>query len=191
MMLAGGWGKLLHDRLPLIVITEIQKYVRMRIEKKWLPLYLATEEFRERRKRKSQMKDVVEDVLFQTNKKKLGVWKQLDSKWITSSKEIIAFRKALLNSVTASQFQRFICLKGDFLENGLLFWQEVHKYKELCHSHCDESTIQNKITAIINCFINSSIPPALQIDIPPEQAEKIIERRRDLGPYVFREAEVS
>ncbi|XP_073406554.1 regulator of G-protein signaling 22 isoform X1 [Dendrobates tinctorius] len=191
MKLAGGWGKLLHDRLPLIVITEIQKYVRMRIEKKWLPLYLATEEFRERRKRKSQMKDVVEDVLFQSNKKKLGVWKQLDSKWITSSKEIIAFRKALLNSVTASQFQRFISLKGDFLENGLLFWQEVQKYKELCHSHCDESMIQNKITAIINCFINSSIPPALQIDIPPEQAEKIIERRRDLGPYVFREAEMT
>ncbi|XP_073535721.1 regulator of G-protein signaling 22 isoform X2 [Phyllobates terribilis] len=139
----------------------------------------------------SEMKDVVEDVLFQTSKKKLGVWKQLDSKWITSSKEIIAFRKALLNSVTASQFQRFISLKGDFLENGLLFWQEVQKYKELCHSHCDESTIQNKITAIINCFINSSIPPALQIDIPPEQAEKIIERRRDLGPYVFREAEMT
>ncbi|KAM4027004.1 regulator of G-protein signaling 22 isoform 2-T2 [Anomaloglossus baeobatrachus] len=191
MMMAGGWGKLLHDRLPLVVITEIQKYVRMRIERKWLPMFLATEEFTERRKLKSQMKDVVEDVLFQTNKKKLGVWKQLDSKWITSSKEIIAFRKALLNLVTASQFQRFVSLKGDFLENGLLFWQEVQKYKELCHSHCDESTIQNKITAIINCFINSSIPPALQIDIPPEQAEKIIERRRDLGPYVFREAEMT
>ncbi|XP_044150762.1 regulator of G-protein signaling 22 [Bufo gargarizans] len=191
MMLAGGWGKLLHDRLPPTVVTEIQKYVRMRIEKKWLPMFLSTEEFRERQKRKSQMKDVAEDVIFQTSKKKLGVWKQLDSKWISSSKEIIAFRKALLNPVTASQFQRFISLKGDFFENGLLFWQEVQKYKELCHSHCDESTIQNKITAIINCFINSSIPPALQIDIPPEQAEKIIERRRDLGPYVFREAQMT
>ncbi|KAG8570396.1 hypothetical protein GDO81_011255 [Engystomops pustulosus] len=191
MMLAGGWGKLLHDRLPPTVVTEIQKYVRARIEKKWLPMFLSTEEFRERQKRKSQMKDVAEDVIFQTNKKKLGVWKQLDSKWISSSKEIIAFRKALLNPITANQFQRFISLKGDFFENGLLFWQEVQKYKELCHSHCDESTIQNKITAIINCFINSSIPPALQIDIPPEQAEKIIERRRDLGPYVFREAQLT
>ncbi|XP_056378357.1 regulator of G-protein signaling 22 isoform X2 [Hyla sarda] len=191
MMLAGGWGKILHDRLPPTVVTEIQKYVRMRIEKKWLPMFLSTEEFRERQKRKSQMKDVAEDVIFQTNKKKLGVWKQLDSKWISSSKEIIVFRKALLNPITASQFQRFIALKGDFYENGLLFWQEVQKYKDLCHSHCDESTIQNKITAIINCFINSSIPPALQIDIPPEQAEKIIERRRDLGPYVFREAQMT
>ncbi|KAG9478757.1 hypothetical protein GDO78_012426 [Eleutherodactylus coqui] len=191
MMLAGGWGKLLHDRLPSTVVTEIQKYVRMRIEKKWLPMFLSTQEFGERQKRKSEMKDVAEDIISQTNKKKLGVWKQLDSKWISSSKEIIAFRKALLNPITASQFQRFISLKGDFFENGLLFWQEVQKYKELCHSHCDESTIQNKITAIINCFINSSIPPALQIDIPPEQAEKIMERRRDLGPYVFREAQMT
>ncbi|XP_068093826.1 regulator of G-protein signaling 22 isoform X2 [Hyperolius riggenbachi] len=191
MMLAGGWGKILHDRLSSAVLVEIQKYVRMRIEKKWLPMFLSTEEYRERQKMQSQMKDVAEDVIFQTNKKKLGVWKHLDSKWISSSKEIIAFRKALLNPVTASQFQRFVSLKGDYFENGLLFWQEVQKYKELCHSHCDDLTIQNKITAIINCFINSSIPPALQIDIPPEQAEKIIERRRDLGPYVFREAQMT
>lgn len=43
---------------------------------------------------------------------------------------------------------------------------------------------------IINCFINSSIPPALQIDVPIEQAQKIIEHRKELGPYVFREAQV-
>lgn len=44
---------------------------------------------------------------------------------------------------------------------------------------------------IINCFINSSIPPALQIDIPVEQAQKIIEHRKELGPYVFREAQMT
>ena len=62
--------------------------------------------------------------------------------------------------------------------------------QDLCHSHCDESVIQKKITTIINCFINSNIPPALQIDIPVEQAQKIIEHRKELGPYVFREAQV-
>ncbi|XP_075438748.1 regulator of G-protein signaling 22 isoform X2 [Ascaphus truei] len=191
MQLAGGWGKILHDRLSPTVLIEIQKYVRMRIEKKWLPMFLATEEYRARQKVQAHIKDVAEDVIFQTNKKKMGVWQHLDSKWISSSKEIIVFRKALLNPVTASQFQRFLSLKGDFLENGLLFWHEVQKYKDLCHSHCDDSTIQSKITAVINCFINSSIPPALQIDIPPEQAEKIMERRRDLGPYVFQEAQMT
>lgn len=136
------------------------------------------------------MKDVAEDVMFQTQKKKMGVYKHLDSKWISSSKEIIEFRKALLNPVTVKQFQHFVSLKNDFLENDLLFWLEVQKYKDLCHSYCDDATIQNKISTIINCFINSSIPPALQIDISQEQAEKILEHRRDLGPYVFREAQM-
>ncbi|KFV81869.1 Regulator of G-protein signaling 22, partial [Struthio camelus australis] len=115
----------------------------------------------------------------------------VDNKWVSSSREIIAFRKALLNPVTANQFRRFVSLKGDLLENGVLFWQEVQKYKDLCHSHCDNATIQNKITAIINCFINSTVPPALQIDIPVEQAEKILEHRKELGPYIFREAQMT
>lgn len=55
----------------------------------------------------------------------------VESKWISSSCEIIAFRKALLNPVIARQFQRFVALKGDLLENGVLFWQEVQKFKVL------------------------------------------------------------
>lgn len=62
--------------------------------------------------------------------------------------------------------------------------------QDLCHSHSDEATIQQKISTIINCFINSSMPPALQIDIPPEQAQHILDKRRELGPYIFREAQV-
>ncbi|EGW05836.1 F-box only protein 43 [Cricetulus griseus] len=68
---------------------------------------------------------------------------------------------------------------------------QVSTLPDLCHSHCDESIIQQKITTIINCFINSCIPPALQIDIPIEQAQKIIEHRKELGPYVFREAQMT
>ncbi|KAJ7397813.1 regulator of g-protein signaling 22 [Pitangus sulphuratus] len=117
--------------------------------------------------------------------------KHMDNKCVSSSSEIIAFRKALLDPVTASLFQRFVSLQGDLLGNGVLFWQEVQKYKDLCHSHCADAIVQKKITAIINCFINSAIPPALQIDIPPEQAKKILERRKELGPYIFREAQMS
>nr|XP_054102343.1 regulator of G-protein signaling 22 isoform X6 [Callithrix jacchus] len=138
-----------------------------------------------------QIKDIAEEMLLQKPGKKIRVWKPVESKWISSSCEIIAFRKALLNPVTSRQFQRFVALKGDLLENGVLFWQEVQKYKDLCHSHCDESVIQKKITTIINCFINSNIPPALQIDIPVEQAQKITEHRKELGPYVFREAQMT
>ncbi|XP_039383755.1 regulator of G-protein signaling 22 isoform X6 [Mauremys reevesii] len=191
MQSGGGWGHILHDRLSSAVLLEIQKYVQMRLEKKWLPLFLAKEQSGARRKTKPQIRDIAEDLLIQRNEKKIGSWKHVDNKWVSSSREIIMFRKALLNPVTALQFQRFVSLKGDLLENGVLFWQEVQKYKDLCHSHCDDATIQNKITAIINCFINSTIPPALQIDIPQEQAQKIIEHRRELGPYVFREAQMT
>uniref|UniRef100_A0A8C0GKZ8 Regulator of G protein signaling 22 n=1 Tax=Chelonoidis abingdonii TaxID=106734 RepID=A0A8C0GKZ8_CHEAB len=185
----GGWGHILHDRLSSAVLLEIQKYVQMRLEKKWLPLFLAKEQ--SGACKKAKVMDIAEDLLIQRNEKKIGSWKHVDNKWVSSSREIIMFRKALLNPVTALQFQRFVSLKGDLLENGVLFWQEVQKYKDLCHSHCDDATIQNKITAIINCFINSTIPPALQIDIPQEQAQKIIEHRRELGPYVFREAQMT
>lgn len=34
------------------------------------------------------------------------------------------------------------------------------------------------------------MPPTLQIDIPPEQAQRILEKRQELGPYIFREAQV-
>lgn len=48
---------------------------------------------------------------------------------MTSSKEILAFRQVLLNPDTCHQFQRFASLRGDFLENDVLFWLEVQKYK--------------------------------------------------------------
>nr|XP_020770290.1 regulator of G-protein signaling 22 isoform X2 [Odocoileus virginianus texanus] len=191
MNLSGGWGKILHEQLDAAVLIEIQKHVLNRLENVWLPLFLASEQFAARQKIKVQIKDIAEELLLQKRERKIGVWKPVESKWISSSCEIIAFRKALLNPVTVRQFQRFVALKGDLLENGVLFWQEVQKYKDLCHSHCDESVIHKKIMTIINCFINSSIPPALQIDIPVEQAQKIIEHRKELGPYVFREAQMT
>lgn len=191
MLLSGGWGKVLHEQLDAPVLVEIQKHVLNRLENVWLPLFLSSEQFASRQKIKIRMKDIADELLLQRHDRKIGVWKPVESKWISSSCEIIAFRKALLNPVIARQFQRFVALKGDLLENGVLFWQEVQKFKDLCHSHCDESIIHKKITTIINCFINSCIPPALQIDIPVEQAQKIIEHKKELGPYVFREAQMT
>ncbi|KAJ8290950.1 hypothetical protein GJAV_G00019550 [Gymnothorax javanicus] len=189
--MGGGWGRILQGRLMGPVLVEVQNHVRRRIEKKWLPLFLATPQFSERQKVKSQVEDVVEDLLSLRHRKKREVWKHVDSTWMASSKEILAFRRALLNPLSCRQFQCFVSLKGDFLENGVLFWLEVQRYKNLFHSHCDEASIQQKITLIINSFVNSSIPPALQIPIPLEQAQDILERRRDLGPYIFREAQMT
>ena len=64
------------------------------------------------------------------------------------------------------------------------------KYKELCHLHSEKALINQKTTAIINCFIDSALSPSLQIDITDEMAEKIIDRRQEGSPYLFREAQV-
>ncbi|CAI5663405.1 unnamed protein product [Oreochromis niloticus] len=117
-------------------------------------------------------------------------WKA-EGLWMSSTKEILLFRQILLNPVTCQQFQDFVYSKGGFLENDVLFWLEVQRYKDLCHSHSDDATIQQKVYTIISCFINSSMPPALQIDIPPQQAQHILEKRHELGPYIFREAQMS
>ncbi|XP_010138860.1 PREDICTED: regulator of G-protein signaling 22, partial [Buceros rhinoceros silvestris] len=185
----GGWGQILRDRLSAAVLLEIQQCVQKRLEEQWLPLFLADEPHRV--KGQAKIRNVAEDLLRQKYGKTTRMRKHVDNKWVSLSREIIAFRKALLNPVTAYQFQRFVSLKGDLLENGVLFWLEVQKYKDLCHSHCDDATVQKKITAIIDCFINSAVPPALQIDIPVEQAKKILEHRKELGPYIFREAQMT
>ncbi|XP_061304004.1 regulator of G-protein signaling 22 isoform X2 [Pezoporus flaviventris] len=184
----GGWGQILQDQFSATVLLEIQQCVQKRLEEQWLPLFLADEHHRV--EGQAKIRDITED-LSRQKQKTTRLWKQANNKCVSSSSEVIAFRKALLNPVTANEFQRFVSLQGDLLANGLLFWQEVQKYKDLCHSHCDDTTIQKKITTIIDCFINSAIPPALQIDIPMEQAKKILEHRRELGPYIFREAQMS
>ncbi|XP_039184845.1 regulator of G-protein signaling 22 isoform X1 [Crotalus tigris] len=186
----GGWGQVLHEHVAPVILLDVQKYAQRRLENKWLPLFYTREDLETWKTQKLHMGEAVEDILIQEQEKKQVPWKHKKN-WVISSKDIITFRKALMNPITALQFQHFVSLKGDLLGNGVIFWQEVQKYKDLCHSHCSESIIQDKITTIINCFINSAIPPALQIDIPQEQAQKIIEHRKELGPYVFREAQMT
>ncbi|OWF36346.1 Regulator of G-protein signaling 22 [Mizuhopecten yessoensis] len=186
---AGGWGKLLNERPPNSVLLEAQKYVRERLEKKWLPLFLVTPAFADRQKPNAGMDDVVDDVMVQKRKKSQAVLKLLESRWISSSKEIITFRSALLNPITALQFRRYVSIKGDTLENDVLFWLEVQRFKDVNHAHSDEAYILGKINAIINCFIDSPIPPSLQIDITGDMAERILEHKYERNPYLFRESQ--
>ncbi|KAM7071564.1 regulator of G-protein signaling 22 [Acridotheres tristis] len=185
----GGRRQSLRDQLSAAILLEVQQCVQKRLEKQWLPLFLADEH--QGAEGQAKVRDITEDLSHKDQRKTTSTWKHVDNKSVSSSSEIIAFRKALLDPVTTNLFQRFVALKGDLLGNGVLFWQEVQKYKDLCHSHCADAIVQKKITAIIDCFINSAIPPALQIDIPPEQAKKIVEHRKELGPYIFREAQMS
>ncbi|XP_048451706.1 regulator of G-protein signaling 22 [Rhincodon typus] len=191
LALAGGQEKLLHNLLSSEVALEVQRYAKDRLERQWLPMFLSTPEFAESQQIRIKLQEVIEDQMLYKSRKKRDVMKHMENKWTASSKEIIAFRKALLNPVTALQFRKFVSTKGELMENNVLFWLEVQKYKDLCHSHATVETIQNKITVIINCFINSNIPPTLQIDIPAEYANRIISQRDQQGPYIFREAQMA
>ncbi|KAK1895653.1 Regulator of G-protein signaling 22 [Dissostichus eleginoides] len=189
---AGGLERLKLERLSDPVAVEIQAIIRSHMEKTWLPLFLSTAEFTERLKNqpKPQTAGRPSQTVYREARRRKEAW-EAGGLWMSSSKEILLFRQILLQPDTCMQFQHFVSLKGDFLENDVLFWLEVQRYKDLCHSHSDEATIQQKISTIINCFINSSMPPALQLDIPPEQAQHILEKRQQLGPYIFREAQMS
>ena len=73
MEIGGGWGKLLDDRPPTQVLLDAQKYVRERLEKKWLPQFLATPEFEVRQNPVVKMDEVVDDVLVQKRKQSSAV----------------------------------------------------------------------------------------------------------------------
>jgi len=45
VLAGGGWAKILKDRPTTELLLEVQKYVRERIEKRWMPLFLATDAF--------------------------------------------------------------------------------------------------------------------------------------------------
>ncbi|XP_047218019.1 regulator of G-protein signaling 22 isoform X3 [Girardinichthys multiradiatus] len=189
---AGGQEALKTESLSNPVVMEIQEIIRNHIEETWLPLFLCTTEFSERQKNKEkrQTAERFSQHIYYRSRARKGAWKP-DRLWMSCSKEILLFRRTLLDPSTCQQFQHFVSLKGDFLENDVRFWVEVQRYKDLCHSHSSLAVIQQKVSTIINCFINSSMPPALQIDISPDQAQRILEKRHELGPYIFREAQIS
>lgn len=81
----------------------------------------------------------------------------------------------------------FMCLHEQLIYESRCFisvFQQMHK------SQVDVTLLQRKVNAIINCFINSYLPPPLQIDIPQEMADQIIENKNEASPYLFREAQV-
>ena len=77
----------------------------------------------------------------------------LESRWVSSSKDILTFRKALTNPVTSLQFRRFVSIKGDNLENDVLFWQEVQRYKVWANLNQDEYAFLFELLAGHVCFL--------------------------------------
>jgi len=50
--------------------------------------------------------------------------------------------------------------------------------------------LEKKMRAIITCYLQSPVPPKLQLDIPQALADKIT-KKEQMGQYIFKEAQVS
>ncbi|MEQ2272428.1 hypothetical protein XENORESO_021787, partial [Xenotaenia resolanae] len=127
---AGGQEALKIESLSIPVVMEIQEIIRNHIEETWLPLFLSTTEFSERQKNKEkrQTAERFSQHIYYRGRARKGAWKP-DRLWMSCSKEILLFRRTLLDPSTCQQFQHFVSLKGDFLENDVRFWVEVQRYK--------------------------------------------------------------
>lgn len=55
--------------------------------------------------------------------------KILNSRWVSSSRDVVALRQTLLNPSSCSEFTAFVSMKGDTLESNVQFWLEVQKFK--------------------------------------------------------------
>uniref|UniRef100_A0A9J7ZS83 Regulator of G protein signaling 22 n=1 Tax=Cyprinus carpio carpio TaxID=630221 RepID=A0A9J7ZS83_CYPCA len=187
LQMCGGWQRLQRECVSLSVLTELQSLLHSRLETRWLPLFLSSSQFITRQQQKvTDVESEPQPVIRQRRRR--HVWR-VSGGLMSSSQESVALRRALLNPVTRLQFQKFLSVRDDLLENDLLFWLEVQRYKDLCHSRCDDVTLQRKVSIIISCFISCSVPPALQIHVPPDAAQRVMSQQRALGPYVFRETQ--
>nr|XP_021322461.1 regulator of G-protein signaling 22 [Danio rerio] len=170
-------------------LSDLQALLHSRLEAQWLPLFLSSAEFR--RRQQHQVTEVCEQqpVVHQRRKRR-EAQVCVGGMSVSQQQQAVCVRRALQDPVTRLQFQQFLSSVDALLENDLLFWLEVQRYKELCHSRCDEQALQRKVSIIISRFFRSSVPPALQIHVPPDAALLVTSMQKTLGPYIFRETQM-
>ena len=49
-------------------------------------------------------------------------------------------------------------------DRDLLFYLESQKFKILSHLHADEELLRRKVKSINDCYLDSMLPPSVQID---------------------------
>ena len=179
--LLGGSGQKLPARPSTPVLLQVQKHVLHRLTNKWLKQYRDSEEFQKRLAKSGsalQKRPVV-------NVKNNNQFVFMDTKQ-GSSHELIELRKTILDPEKCALFKRYARAKNERHARDIEFWIEVQKYKGIQHRHCSQNIVKKKIDAIIECFLESSIPPRIQVSVPINAVTKTCESRYDLGPYIFR-----
>lgn len=65
----------------------------------------------------------------------------------------------------------------------------LYHTQAMCNTHTDKRILSEKLKAMKECYLTSSVPPKLHIDIPQSMANAIL--AKDVGPYIFREAQTT
>lgn len=110
-MAGGGWGKLLLERTPTPILLEIQKHVRERLERKWLPIFICTEGFQSRQSPNMKLSDLMDDLLFNRRKRSQAIYKV-----------------SLSINLSKIQSQLDSYLKGQFIDNFIKMKTQTVKY---------------------------------------------------------------
>ena len=132
-------------------------------------------------------------------------------RWNKFIHAVIDFQKALLDQNSHTSFKSYllkeckICcnnpmrIMGDkvFSTNKLIkdieFWSEVERYKCMYDDNCNSDTLYRKANTIVDCFLDSSVLPRIQINITPDLANTIIQELDTNGATrgLFHEAELA
>ena len=179
----GGSGHKMPARPPSPVIMQVQEHVLSRLNNKWIKQYRSTEEYQIRQTRsgsalgRRKSTDTTQSYVF------------VDAKARANAHDLLQLRKTLLDPDKSEPLKRYAKAKSDRLLRDIEFWVEVQKYKDMQHRHSSTSMIRRKIDTIIDCFLDSTVAPKVQVSVPNEVAQKVTDARYDLGPYLFRQAQ--
>eukprot|EP00040_Diaphanoeca_grandis_P025716 m.142909 g.142909 ORF g.142909 m.142909 type:complete len:998 (+) comp30280_c0_seq1:267-3260(+) len=175
----------------LIAIESFKKGATDRISKKWIPEFMSTPEYIERqtKRKKTRVRSAASD-----SSSHLGLGRSLSD----GAFDVINFHKLVRNVEGRKRFQKFLMdvnEEGNMLVNDLSFWEEVQRFKILAHQqHRSITLVHDKAQALISQYLDSEIPPQIQIGVPRELAQGI---RLKKGPptknsiqiYMFRSVE--
>ena len=82
------------------LIQILHDYVSQKLEKKWLPQYLTSEEFAKARAEDEAANqfDAADEAERRRNQRMQKMMQLLEKRWVTSSEDILAFRRCLLDA---------------------------------------------------------------------------------------------
>lgn len=168
-----------------------------RILKNWVPEFMATEEYkaRQRKRRKSKAKS-------SAGSTRCSVATLSLAKSLAGPRDLQAFYALVIDTRRVRPFRLYLLHRASFddpadrttILNDLRFFIEVQRFKLLAHQHHrSDVLVYDKAKAMLHSFLDSPIPPAVQIGVPVETARAIklksTTKRCHVPLYFFRPVE--